>query len=84
VLISCKMWQHDFGGDTGGLGRARPIQESTLPGINGAGTASGIRPFEPQALLGVSAVVLLVAALAACVPALRASVVDPLIATKSE
>jgi putative ABC transport system permease protein len=44
----------------------------------------GIRPFEPQALLGVSAVVLLVAAFAACVPALRASFVDPLIATKSE
>jgi len=32
----------------------------------------------------VSAVVLVVAILAICVPALRASVVDPLIATKSE
>jgi ABC-type antimicrobial peptide transport system permease subunit len=44
----------------------------------------GVRPFEPQALAGVAMVVLLVAIVAICVPALRASVVDPLIATKSE
>jgi predicted permease len=66
------------------LGGAAAIALSYLAGAWLSGVLFGLRPTDPATIAGAAAVLLIVAAVAAYLPARRASLVDPVVALRNQ
>jgi len=84
ALLGYSLWQRQFGGDAGVIGRVVHMNGLPFTVIGVKSLLYEVQPIDPTTMVVVTAVLEVVALIAAIVPARRAARVDPVVALRAE